>query len=511
MLENLLQKGRERLKYANTCGKLMVMIGILLLVPTAVIFFYSAEAEYAPCFLIPAGFSVLLGGAVCALCGGKEGWGGRLRNMRRACLTVLFAWCFAILAGAVPFILGGRLTVPQALFEAVSGWTTTGLSVLDLSNVPRIFLFHRSFMQFCGGLGFVTMMLLFVQDRESMNLFSAEGHPDKLMPNLRKTARIIFCMYMTFLVAGTLLYRLFGMSFFDGINHAMCALSTGGFSTMSDSIGAYNSVGAEAVTIVLMLVGTTNFAVLLLIVRRRFQQAARVSEVRFMAAVLLVSVPLIFFFLRSAGTMQTWQTLRAAFFNVVSAVSTSGFSTMSYQDWPPAAIGLLIILMLIGGGIGSTAGGIKLMRVYLMIRICADNLRKRVLSGRSIRPLYYNRAQGRTELGGKQAADTSGFIFTYLSLFIVGSLALSAVSGRNMTDSMFEFASSLGTVGLSIGITSPDAGAAVLLIEMLGMLLGRLEIFLVFVGMAAGCGQIRDTFRKIVRSRQRSAPNRRTC
>ena len=130
---------------------------------------------------------------------------------------------------------------------------------MDVTVTPHIYLFHRSFMQFCGGLGFVLMMMLLVQGKQSMNLFNAEGHPDKLKPNLKKTAQAIGLMYGGFLVAGTAAYVVSGMDVFGAICHAMCALSTGGFSTKLNSIGEYASLPIEGVTIVLMLIGTTNF------------------------------------------------------------------------------------------------------------------------------------------------------------------------------------------------------------------------------------------------------------
>lgn len=176
---------------------------------------------------------------------------------------MLFAWGSGVVAGAVPFVMGGQLSVVQELFEAVSGWTTTGLSAMDVTHTPMIFLFHRSFMQYCGGLGFIMMMLIFISNKQSMNLYSAEGHPDKIMPNIKKTARAIFIVYNAFLVIGSIAYRLAGMDWFDSICHCMCSLSTGGFSTKLASIGHYDSVAVEAITIVLMLIGTTNFAALI--------------------------------------------------------------------------------------------------------------------------------------------------------------------------------------------------------------------------------------------------------
>lgn len=156
---------------------------------------------------------------------------------------------------------------------------------------------------------------------------------------------------------------------------------------------------------------------------------------------------------------------------------------MSYTSWPPLAVNMLILTMLIGGGIGSTAGGIKLTRVYLMIRTALLNIRKRLTSPRNVETIYYYRAQGKTEIDSTLAADTTGFVTTYLFLYIIGTSLITVTSNCSLTEAMFEFASALGTVGLSIGLTSPATGNATLVVEMLGMMLGRLEIFIVLTGI----------------------------
>lgn len=462
----------------------MVLTGALVAVPLAALPFFPEDARYIPAFALPALLSVLSGGAVCLL-------GKAPSSARNGSLTVLFAWSWGILVGAMPFVLGGQLSPLQAVFESVSGWTTTGLSVMDVSVTPKIYLFHRSFMQFCGGLGFVMMMLLIAPDRRSMNLFQAEGHPDKLAPSLRQTARTIFSMYCGFLLLGTAAYRAVGMGVFEGLCHAMCALSTGGFSTRLGSIGEYNSLPIELVTILLMLVGTTNFAVLLLLVRRKWRQAFQVSELRFMALLLALAVPVMAVSLSASLGMGPGESFRRAAFDVTSALSTSGYSSMSYETWPPAAVGVLILVMLIGGGIGSTAGGMKLSRVYLMARLAGMSLRRQLSPSRQVEAPHYIKAQGKTAIDSELIVETAGFLAGYLGVFSVGSLLLTVTADCGLTEGMFEFASSLGTVGLSIGLTGPATGARTLIVEMCGMILGRLEIFIVLVGTHTALDSVR--------------------
>ncbi|QUH28152.1 TrkH family potassium uptake protein [Vallitalea guaymasensis] len=473
--------------HSGDIGKLILLVSLFLIIPLLVLPFYPENVKYIPAFLIPALISAIFGIFICAVTQSSNN--DEAFTTKRGSVTVLFIWLYSFFIGALPFVLGGQLTFVQALFESVSGWTTTGLSTMDVREVPKIYLFYRSFMQYCGGLGFVMVMVMLIQGKQAMSLYSAEGHSDQLVPNLGRTARTIFLMYMTYLLIGTSVYVIFGMSVFDAVNHAMCALSTGGFSTQYDSIGAYDSIAIEAVTIFLMIIGTTNFAVLLLLSKRKFKRLAKVSEVRFLFVLLFITVPFVAGSLASGLYISIAKGFRLSVFNIVSALSTSGFSTMSYVQWPAFSIGMMILLMIIGGGIGSTAGGLKLTRVYLMYRITRENIKKRLSASRTVSNPYFYRAQGKTFIDKSLESDTVGFIFLYIVIFVIGSLLITLTASCSLSDAMFEFASSLGTVGLSIGLTGPTTNNMTLFIEMIGMLLGRLEIFIVIIGINSSIKQ----------------------
>lgn len=471
---------------SNSYGKIMMLMGIILIGPIMVIPFYPDESKFALAFILPAGLSIIFGGLTNIFQKQKTMNTEESYTMKTASIEVLFIWFYGFFLGALPFFLGNQLNFIKALFESVSGWTTTGLSVVNVEQIPSIYLFYRGYMQFVGGLGFVMIMVMFVQGKQSMGLFNAEGHPDKLMPNLKKTARVIFLMYFVFLLIGILSYSLFGMTLLDAVVHAMCALSTGGFSNKADSIAAYKSIYIEGVTVFLMIIGTTNFAVLLLLSKGRIKQVIRVSEVRFMFGVLGFFIPLVSALLVFTTYTNAGDGLRYSIFNVVSALSTSGFSTVNYMYWPGSTHAILILLMIIGGGMGSTAGGIKMSRVYLAMRIMKGNLKKRVSSGRYMQNLFYYKAQGKAYIDKDLESETISFILFYLVIFFCGSFLITITENVGLSDAMFDFASSLGTVGLSIGLTNPNTNELTLLVEIVGMILGRLEIFIVFMGAIFG-------------------------
>ncbi|MCL1848411.1 MAG: TrkH family potassium uptake protein, partial [Clostridiales bacterium] len=438
---------RKRLAEGSSYGKLILLIGLLIAVPLAVVPFYPAEAIFIPSFLIPSAISSIAGFAICMLTPRKEKPVTEWQSpQQRGSLPVMIAWSFAILAGAVPLTTGGQLPFFLALFESVSGWTTTGLTVMDVALVPHIYLFHRAFMQYCGGLGFIIMIAMLMQGNQNMNLFNAEGHPDRLMPSLKKTSQTIFQLYSCFLVIGTFIYCLFGMELFDAICHTMSALSTAGFTTQANSIGQYGSLPIEMITVILMLVGSTNFTILLLLARRDFRKIASVSEVKFMGALLLVFVPLAAFSLAHNTGMGFGRSLMESLFGIVTTFTTSGYSTMYYAGWPPFALGLLMLLMIIGGSAGSTAGGIKLIRTYLLIIITKENIKTRLSPARHVTSPAYYRAQGRTPIDDALINDTLGFVACYMGVFIVGTLLLTLTASCSLFDAMFEFASAFGTV-----------------------------------------------------------------
>lgn len=479
----------------SSLGKLAILIGLFVITPIMVLPWYPGEAKYALSFVIPGLSSIVLGIILCVFCKRDidvaMDWKSQ---MGRSSLTVLFAWILGVIVGALPFIIGGQLRVVQALFEAVSGWTTTGLSAMDVSITPQIYLFHRSFMQYCGGLGFIMMMIIFVSNKQSMNLYSAEGHPDKIMPNIKRTSRAIFIVYNVCLVIGSIAYRIAGMNWFDSICHCMCSLSTGGFSTKLMSIGEYDSISIEIITIVLMLIGTTNFAALLLLAKGKIKDFFRVSEVRFMFVLLLIFIPPTALSLMNGLNISFGEGLRKASFDVVSALSTTGYSTMSYAEWPHFAIGVLILMMVIGGGIGSTAGGIKISRVYLALRLCVIQIKRKLFPSSKVEMPYYFKPSGKTPIDKELADDTTGFIIAYFVIFIIGSLLITVTADCTLMEAMFDFSSSLSTVGLSIGITGPMTNDATLIIEMIGMLLGRLEIFIVIIGITFGFKRLKSLF-----------------
>jgi len=300
---------------------------------------------------------------------------------------------------------------------------------------------------------------------------------------VRESAKLVFTIYCVYLAVGTLALFFAGMDWFDAVNHAFCAVSTGGFSTHPESIGYWDSVAVEAVTLPLMLLGSLNFLTAYMLWRGRIVAMWRDSEVR-LVAVFVPLVAALLLLLVCRGLYPTFgKGLRVAVFETVTCMTTTGYSTVSYANWNAFGILLLIAFMVVGGGTGSTAGGMKQYRVVLLTKSIAWEIRRALLPATAVVENHVWHSGERDYVDDARLRQTVALASLYLLTLVAGTAVLAA-HGYSFSDSLFEFASAQGTVGLSVGVTSADAPALVLWAEAIGMLLGRLEFLIVFVGIA---------------------------
>ncbi|QWB95581.1 TrkH family potassium uptake protein [Mycoplasmatota bacterium] len=479
----------------NYLGIFSVLVGLILLLPLAVIPFYSEEVVHMKEFLIPSISSILVGAIIIMIFKGREK--GRLERSQDAILVV-FIWILAISLSAIPFVLTGKYNFTQAIFESTSGYSTTGLTVVDVTVTPHIFLLYRSLLQFFGGVGLVLVLTSAISDKFGMRLYSAEGHSDKLVPNLIKSGRIILSIYVGYILVGMVVYMLFKMPAFDALNHSISALATGGFSTQAGSIGTYNSVGIEVTTMILMLLGGTNFFVHLYLLSGRLKNVVAHVEMKLLAILLLIFIPLLTIDLVVANHLSFGESLRISSFQFISAITGTGYQTVSSFDTillTPAFLSILIIAMVLGAGMGSTAGGMKQYRVALAFKSIWWNIKEQLSHHKTIRTRFINRIGTRTIVSKDEIVQNHSFLMVYILTLILGTLIFTFY-GFSITDSLFEFSSALGTVGLSVGITGFGAPNAILWTSTIGMFLGRLEFYVIFVAIARIGNDLKPTNKK---------------
>lgn len=465
----------------NYLGIFAFLIGFINLLPLVLLLFRPEEMEFAYYFLIPGLTSIVVGSFIIFLFRGREK--GKLERHQDAVLVV-FIWLIAILISSVPFMLSGTYNFTQSIFEATSGYSTTGLTVVDVESAPGLFLLFRSLLQFFGGVGLVLVLTSAISDKFGMRLYSAEGHSDKLMPNLIKSGRMILSIYISYIAIGSLFYILFGMAPFEAINHSICAVATGGFSTRAGSIGSYNSVPIEIVTMVLMILGGTNFFVHLMLIRGKLKNVFKHVEIKLLGILLLIFIPLMTINILSLYDGRFFYSLRISSFQFISAITGTGYQTVSsFLTLPSFFILGVIIPMVLGAGMGSTAGGMKQYRVALAFKSMYWNIKDQLTHKKTIRTHFISKLGSKTIIEKEDIIQNHSFLMIYLVVLISGTLVFSSF-GFSIRDSLFEFASALGTVGLSVGITGYTAHPMILWTSALGMFLGRLEFYVVFVAIA---------------------------
>lgn len=488
---------KSYLTITNIFAVVSILMGLILFIPLLVIPFYPDEVKFAGLFLIPGLFSLILGLVLFFFT--RKGERVPVVHPHTA-VIVTIAWIYGSILGAVPFVLSGNYSWSHAIFESVSGWTTTGLSVVNVALSPKIILLWRSFMQYIGGAGFVLVLLSIFNVSSGSGVFQAEGHNEEIYPHVKQAARIILKVYLTFLLVGTTAYVLAGMTHFDAINHAMAGLSTGGFSTQVDSIGHYNSIMIEIITIFLMLIGQTSFSVNNQILLNNWKAVFNNIEIKTTIVVLTLAIVLTLLFVTGPiyiksspdfsqilSKQQYYSDLafavRKTVFECTSALTTTGFGTINYKSWGLLGGFFLTILMLLGGQTNSTAGGIKMLRVYLIYKIMSWMFLDLFLPESAVKPHFISKMDKKIYIGKKDLINLISFITIYLILLCIGTSILT-YSGYGFLDSLFEYASVISNSGLSYGITSYQCSPLVLNTMTIGMLLGRLEFILIFYGLA---------------------------
>ncbi len=476
------EKEYLRQRYAaifSSVGIILILSGGLMLTPLFALIVHPGEAAHTLAFGLPSACLTVLGLVLRSLFRSSS----RITlSVQEGGVIVLISWIVVMLFSAWPFVSVLGLPFSRAFFESVSGWTTTGLSVVDVAKADSMILLWRSIIQLAGGAGLAIIMMSAIVGPTGIGIPSAEGRSDQLVPQVRQSARLVLIIYSFYAAAGTLAYWIAGMSPFDAINHAFCAVSTGGFSTRGESIGYWNSTAIEAVTLPLMLLGNLSFVTAWFMWRGKLRIVSRNGEIRLMVVLIPLAAAAMFFLTCEPIYPQLGKSFRVAVFETATALTTTGFSTVSYGNWNAFGIFLLIVLMLIGGGTCATAGGIKQFRVYLMFKLVFWEIRRHLMPRSAVleRPVW--EGDRRVYVDDGRVRQVAVFVFLYLVTYAFGVMLLTAC-GYGLRESLFEFASAIGTVGLSVGVTSAQMPDAALWAEILAMLLGRLEFIVVIVSL----------------------------
>lgn len=462
-------------------GGLLILIGVLML-PAATISWIYGENSLP--FLISATISLVIG---LILFFSVEKQDQNIRK-REGYLIVALSWVFMTGFGMLPFILSKEiLSFSDALFETVSGLTTTGASILtDIESMPKGLLFWRSMTQWVGGLGIIvlTVAIFPLLGIGGIELFVAESPgptSDKVHPRISETAKRLWYIYVGLTVAAGLLYWAGGMTLYDAVNHALTTLATGGFSTKNASMAFYDDYPfIQYTAIFFMFLAGTNFTMIYFGLVGRFRKVIKNDEfkayaIAVIALSLLIFVPI---FLNSDAGLEL--SFRRAAFQVVSLMTTTGFVSDDYTQYGQGVTFVCFMLLFLGASAGSTSGGIKFIRHATFLKNTWLEF-KRIVHPRAIVPLIINGER----VTGRIINNIMNFLLIYLITFVLGSLVISLM-GYDFATSLGAVATSLGNVGPAIGQVGPVdnfaffSPAAKIVLSFL-MLLGRLELFTILI------------------------------
>ncbi len=474
----------------NILAGLLTLLGITMLIPAAIAKGYN-EPDLDG-FLRSAALSVIIGLPIW-LSTRKY----RTLTNRDGFAVVTFAWIITAVAGALPFYFSGLIpTFTDAFFESISGVTTTGATIIGnpitlphlpngIESLPHATLFWRSFIQWIGGMGIIVfyIAILPLLGVGGVQLFKAEVPgpvADKIKPRVRETAKFLWMVYVGFTLAEIILLGISGMKWFDAICHTLTTMPTGGFSTKNASIGFYENSVIHYIIILFMFIAGINFSLHFKAMSGDIRSYIRDKEFLHYLAVALTVTLIIFVVVASGNGEWSHTNFRDSLFQTVSIITTTGYGSADYEAWGYLAQFLLLALMFVGGMGGSTGGGMKVVRVMLILKYAAMETR-RLLHARAIIPIRI----GNRWISEDVIKNTLGFFLIYIAIFSITTLLLTAMN-INIETSVGAAASALGNIGPALGDFGPTDNYALLpaagkWILSFCMLLGRLELFTVMV------------------------------
>ena len=464
------------------------IIGILLLLETVMflvcssVSFYYRESDMLD-FWKAGGITAGIGLLLAALGKGGE----RQLTRRDGYVLVSFAWVAFSLFGMLPFYIGGYIPdIADAFFETMSGFSSTGATILDdIESLPHGILFWRSMTQWIGGLGIImfTIAVLPIFGVSGLQVFAAEASGpthDKVHPRIGITAKWIWSIYTGITTLLVCLLMLGGMDWFDSICHAFATTGTGGFSTKQASVAYYNSPYIEYVISIFMFISGINFTLVLLFVNRKFKKFISNAELKFYFSSVVFFTAVIAIALYYTSPMGMEESFRKSLFQVISLHTSTGFATDDYMQWSPVLWGLLTIIMLMGACAGSTTGGLQCIRMVILTKVSRNEF-KHILHPNAILPVRINKQV----ISSSIVSTVLAFCFIYITIIVISTLLMMAM-GVGAEESIGCVISSIGNMGPGLGETGPAYSwnalpdAAKWLLSLL-MLLGRLELFTVLL------------------------------
>jgi trk system potassium uptake protein len=460
---------------AHDMGLIFEFIGIVSLIPLFVLAIFREWNMLVPMASAPLIF-IVLGYAISHL-----PYTDIEPSFSITLSAVALSWAAIAVIGALPFMLGLHMSYTDGIFEAMSGWTGTGFSMLtSVDSTPKTLLFWRTFMQWIGGIGIIAFGIsLRRKTRFSLfRLYRAEGREEELVPATVSTSRRMWMIYLVLTFAFTGLVMLLGIPLWDSINLVMVAIATGGFTIHSAGLGYYDSPLLEAILIPAMIAGAVPFKIFFLLYNGKVREMLRDNTVRLLLMIAIAGSVITSVNMYLFGSMSLFTAFREGVFTSVAAICTCGLQNSNPHLWTAIPIVIVTMMMFIGGAMGSTAGGIKINRVALAYEGVKWWFRRFFVSSRVLIPLRYGGKTIAREISDVAISKNMLVIVIYvLTIFIATIVTLHVyITSFPLDNVVFELVSALSNSGLSVGLISASSPYAIKWIFILLMWLGRLEI-----------------------------------
>ena len=463
-----------------TLGTLQIVLGVFMLIPVIIQLVYQElDSGFVSASIITIVFGVLF--FLSNLDHNKN------IDLPQAFILTALSWLSIALFGSLPFIFSDlSLSFTDAFFESMSGITTTGSTIItDLDNAPKGILLWRAILQWLGGIGIILMAitLMPIMNIGGMQLFkiSSNDNAEKILPKSKEISLRLIIIYSTLTLACAVLYKLFGMSYFDSLTHSMTTIATGGFSNYNESIGYFNNALIELNAIIFIILGSIPFIAYIKYLNGDKKVFYNDAQITFFIKTIIISVIIIFVFLIFRNIESENFLLREVTFNVVSILTGTGYVTTNYSNWGGFPLIFFLILMFIGGCAGSTACGLKIFRIHILYKFFVMQLKKYIYP-RGVFVLKY----GDNVLNEKFISSIISFVFLYIIIFFIIT-ALLSISGLDFITSVSGAATSISNVGPGLGgMIGPNGNFSLLpdfskWVLTAGMILGRLELFAIIV------------------------------
>lgn len=475
-------KPNELKTIGHYTGYVCLILSVLMIVPSVCGIYYHDPERFVNSFIISGVISFISGIILISLFGRKQ-----LTNLslKGSLIFVLSIWGIIAIYCGLPYLLSGELGIFDSFFEAMSGITTTGLSLIPEQTHPYSVAMWKALTQWFGGLGIIVLLLVIVPSSVSLKrLFFAEGRTEQMTPNVKHTTMIFLKLYVSITAFGILLYLLLGLNLFESVCFTFTAFATGGFSIYSTNTNIFDSGPIQAVTMFLMILGSTNFVIHYRILKGNTKNLLKDVELRAMFIIVLIATILIMISLYTQGYYDHNISVifRHSLFQVISVMSSTGFVSQDIVTWPQFSFFLLIILTFVGGSICSTSGGIKLYNIVILFKSIWWEVEEMMLPKNTIKPKKINHDKKVREISNKTIKTILIFAISYILIFLLSTFVILFYCNDFVT-AFTVAALSIGNTGITTSYISASMPFMVKVVLIIDFWVGRISVWPLFLGV----------------------------